>query len=237
MDDRRLCDSRTIRGGITRAAAILLALIAVMLGIIAIPSWKVFRYRSEKTACVQAMKSARDGLIIEFLYRWKPGTVEEAMVTLDEVMPARPNICPSGGTVYLIRGDNGIYEPVCGLHDDDKKLRVRLNATRAKDLLTQGLREARWDLREEPESVEIELNGKPLECVRVQEEQNLRRGTATTNGFKGLVCFYGIAGDGSFAVSRNAKKGEISYFVYADEDHCALWRADDGWAGDAYTDM
>lgn len=234
MFDTRLRGPRASRGGVTRAAAILLALIAVMLVIIAMPSFRVFEYRSEKMACEQAMKSARDGLIIEYLSNWKAGTVEEAMVTLDQVMPARPNICPSGGTVYLLRGDNGIYEPVCGLHNDDKKLRVRLNASRARELLAQGLREQRWALRTEPESVEINLNGKSLECKRVQQEQYISRGTATTSGFEGTVCLYGIAGDGDFTVSKNARKGEICYFVYADENHCALWRASDGWTGDAY---
>lgn len=221
------------RGGINRVVAILLALIAVMLVIIAVPSWNVFRYRSEKTGCVQAMKSARDGLIIEFLSRWDGGSVEEAMVTLDEVMPARANICPAGGTVYLVRGDNGIFEPVCGLHDDDKRLRVRLNGSRAKDLLAEGLRIARRESSEEPESVEITLNGRPLECVRVQEVPELRRGTGTTNGYKGVVAFYGLNGDGAFSVD-GAKKGEIVYFIYADEYYCAIWRFNDGWTGDSY---
>ena len=219
------------RGGINRATIILLALIAVMLVIIAIPSWRVFRYRSEKTGCVQAMKSARDGLIIEYLSHFEEGTVEEAMVTLDEVMPARPNICPSGGTVYLVRNDQGIFEPICGLHDDDKKLRVRLNASRGKDLLGEALRLARRVEPVEPESVEIVLNGKQLECVRVDEEPPIYRGTATTNGYKGIVCFYGIAGQGSFT---GARAGEIVFFIYADEYYCAIWRKADGWRGDSY---
>ena len=113
------------------------------------------------------MKSARDGLIIEYLSRWDGGTVDEAMQTLDEVLPERANICPSGGTVYLIRDENGIFEPVCGLHDDDVKRRTRLNASRGLELLTEALTTARRDAREEPESVEIELNGKPLACERV----------------------------------------------------------------------
>ncbi len=224
------------RGGVNRATAVLLALIAVMLVIIAIPAWNIFRYRSEKTGCEQAMKSARDGLIIEFLSRWDAGSVEDAMVTLDEVLPARPNICPAGGTVYLVRGANGIFEPVCGLHDDDKPLRVRLNASRAKDLLAEGLRYERRFSKEEPESVEITLNGKSLECVRVQEEPPIQRGTATTNGYKGVVAFYGLAGEGKFP-KANAKTGEIVYFIYADEYYCAIWRAKDGWTGDAYSSM
>ncbi len=224
---------REKRGGVTRAAAVLLVLIGVMLVLIAIPGWKVYRYRAEKTACEQAMKSARDGLIIEYLGRWDAGSVQEAMKTLDEVLPERANICPAGGTVYLVRGDNGIFEPVCGLHDSDKARRTRLNASRAKDLLAEALREARRDSEEEPESVEIQLNGKALECVRVQEEPYLRRGTRTTNGYEGVVAFYGLKGEGDFAKSAG-KKGEICFFVYADEDYCAIWHAKDEWTGDAY---
>ena len=32
----------------------------------------------------------------------------------------------------------------------------------------------------------------------------------------------------------SAKEGEICYFVYADENYCAIWRSNDGWDGDAY---
>ena len=225
---------RAHRGGVNRAVAILLALIAVMLVVIAVPAWRVFKYRSQKTGCEQSMKSARDCLIIEFLSRWDAGSVEEAMVTLDEVLPARANICPAGGTVYLVRGDNGIFEPVCGMHDDDKKLRARLNASRARELLKEALRVARRDSEEEPESVEITLNGMPLECGRVQEPPDLKRGTGTTNGYQGIVAFYGLPGDGAFSVD-GAGDGEIVFFIYADEYYCAIWHADEEWTGDAYT--
>jgi len=213
--------------------AILLALIGVMLVIIAIPAWNAYRLQAEIIGCEQALKSARDGLIIEYLSRWEEGSVQQAMATLDEVMPARANICPAGGTVYLLKNELGIYEPLCGLHDPDKKQRVRLNASRAMDLLAEGRRKALREEGAEPESVTVQLNGKPLECVRVTQVQPLRRGTGTTDGFEGVVAFYGLAGEGSFA-PEGVKKGEICYFVYADENHCAIWRSDDGWTGDAY---
>ena len=80
----------------------------------------------------------------------------------------------------------------------------------------------------------VELNSRELEVVRVLEVPNIHRGTATTNGYKGVVAFYGIAGEGDFKPSSNVKKGGISYFVYADENHCARWIDGDGWSGDAY---
>ena len=227
---------RSRRGGVNRAAAILLALIGVMLVVIAIPGWRAYRYRAQKLACEQAMKSARDGLIIEYLSHWEAGTVQQAMETLDEVLPERANICPAGGTVYLVRGEDGIYEPVCGMHDSDRKRRVRLNASRAMDLLHDALRLAREAGEEEPESVEITLNGASLECVRTPEVLDLHRGTRSTNGYKGIVAFYGLAGDGAIPAG-GLKQGEIAYFVYADEDHAAVWSDGDGWTGDAYREM
>ena len=221
------------RRGVTRAAAVLLALIGVMLVIIAIPIWQSYQQRGEYIACEQALKSARDGLVIEYLGRWEAGTVEQAMQTLDEVLPERANICPSGGTVYLVRDENGIFQPVCGLHDRDAALRTRLNASRALELLTDGLRWTRRESEGEPEAVQIELNGAPLSCQRVAEAPKLRRGTRTTSGYEGVVAFYGLAGEGDFADS-DLKAGTICYFIYADEDHCAVWRAEKGWTGDAY---
>lgn len=224
------------RGGINRAAAVLLMLIGVMLVLIAVPGYRRYRYRAQKTACEQAMKSARDGLTIEFLSRFEKGSVENAMKTLDEVLPERANICPSGGTVYLIRNAQGIFEPVCGMHDSDLKLRVRLNATRARELLSEELKKAGDAGDEAPESLEITLNGKALVCERVDEVLTLRRGTATTSGYEGIVAFYGLEGEGGFSTGKVAD-GELCYFVYADENHAAVWRADDGWTGDAYQNV
>lgn len=224
---------RRSRGGVNRVVVVLLALIAVMLVIIALPSWDSFRDRSERIACEQALKSARDGLIIDYFDNWQTGSVEDAMQTLDAVMPARANICPSGGTVYLIRDENGIFEPVCGLHDEDAKRRTRLNASRALTLLDEALKKARKRTGEEPESLEVSLNGQPLVIERVDAAPRLRRGTASTNGYEGVVAFYGLAGEGDFADVK-AKEGSICYFIYADEDHCASWRLNDGWTGEAY---
>jgi len=227
----RLSDNR---GGVTRAAAILLVLIAVMLVLIAIPAFESFNYHNEVIACEQAMKSAKDGLIIEYMTRFEKSTVEDARKTLDEVMVARPDICPSRGNVYLVRGDNGIYEPFCGLHDPDEKHRCRLNASCALDLLRDELHKVRRLSETEPEKVEIQLNGKPLECVRVQDNLHFRWGTRHTNGYKGVVAFYGLVGDVNFDCG-GTKAGDICYFVYADLEHCAIWRAKDGWTGDSYT--
>ena len=228
---------RSIRGGVNRVVAILLVLIAIMLVVVLLPAWDDLRLLSQRLSCEQAMKSAKDGLIIEYLGRFKEGSVEDAMNTLDQVMVARPNICPAGGEVYLIKNSEGIYEPLCGLHDRNARQRTRLNASRALELLREGRRKAlRSSKGVEPEAVDIKLNSKPLSCERVPKVQKLRRGTATTDGFEGVVAFYGLAGEGDFPAGEDAKveAGDIFYFVYADEEHCAIWKANDGWTGDAY---
>ena len=225
---------RSIRGGVNRVVAILLVAIAIMLVIILIPAWDDLRLLSQRLSCEQAMKSAKDGLIIEYLSRYKEGSVQDAMNTLDQVMIARPKICPAGGEVYLIKNSQGIYEPLCGLHDRDQKRRVRLNASRALELLREARRIAlRSSQGVEPDAVNIVLNSMELPCVRVQQTQKLRRGTGTTDGFDGVVAFYGLAGEGDFPAEK-VEAGDIFYFVYADEYHCAIWKADDGWSGDAY---
>ena len=226
---------RSIRGGINRVVAILLVAIAVMLVIVLIPAWDDLRLLSQRLSCEQAMKSAKDGLIIEYLGRFKEGSVQDAMNTLDQVMIARPNICPAGGEVYLIKNAEGIYEPLCGLHDRNKRQRVRLNASRALELLREARRVALRDSKGvEPDAVDITLNSMPLSCGRVDKVQKLRRGTATTDGFEGVVAFYGLAGEGDFPADEDVEAGDIFYFVYADEYHCAIWKASDGWTGDAY---
>ncbi len=228
------------RGGINRVVLILLVLIIILLIVAAVPVSRAFRHQSEVIGCEQAMKTARDGLIIEYLNRYKEGSVEEARGTLNDVMPAREKICPTGGNVYLIKNDKGIYEPVCGLHDKDKALCTRLNASYALGQLTEARAKLISSGNPEPESVRITVNSKKLSCKRVKEEEMIHRGTDTTNGYKGTVSFYGVAGDFTFS-ARYARKGmgnvpdgDICYFVYADKNYCAIWRSNDGWSGDAY---
>ena len=210
-------------GGITRAAGILLAAIGVMLMIIfAVPAWNYIVSEFERTGCVQAMKTAKDGLIIEYLGKFENGTADEARQSITEFMPAREQLCPAGGNVYLVRREDGIYETFCGIHDKDTKRRTRLNASFVLLELRGTLERERFFHPEGLDTVPITVNGAELPCVRVSEEEPIRRGTSTTMGYEGVVAFYSAEGD------------EITYFLYADELHCAVWRSRDGWTGDAY---
>jgi hypothetical protein len=220
---------------------ILAVAILIMLVIIAIPSWRAFRYRSQCIACEQAMKSASDGLIIEYLGKFEEDDVDAARDIIDQVMVARPDICPVHGNIYLVKEEHGIYQTKCGLHDPDTKERTCLNATYVRDELKEARKKILKKSDTEPDSIEIMCNGKPLECIRVTEEEVIHRGTKTTNGYKGVVAYYGVKGDFEYSAKGKAgkkkemaKEGDICYLVYADEDHCAIWRATDGWTGDAY---
>ncbi len=256
---------RSTAGGLNILIGILLLLIVVMLIIIAVPSWKRFSYRAQKVGCDQAMKSAGDGLIIEYLGDLRDTTSEEARRILDKVMPGRDKLCPAGGEVYLSKDEHGIYQPFCGIHGNDKKERVRLNASYAKELLSAELEKAgkkkntgsrsgskteeksgKSDSsgtakqtsakteKEQQDYTEITINGKPLQCIHVLKQEPIRRGTANTNDYEGIVAYYGLEGEGDFDTGL-VKKGDIAYFVYADEYYCARWSAKDGWSGDAYS--
>ena len=217
---------RSRKGGTNRTLVILAVLIIIMVGVIYAPAWKAFRYKSECIACEQAMKTATDGLRIEYLDTFDESTVRQARKTLDEVMPERNDICPAHGNVYLIKGEEGVLEPVCGLHNPDAARRTRLNASFAGNRLTEARKNILEKAEEgapEPEQIEIKTNGRILACTYVTEEVNIKRGTKTYDDYDDVVAFYGTD-----------DKGNINYFLYADEDHYAVWRYNDGWRGDAY---
>lgn len=214
------------QGGTNRTLVILAVLILIMLVIIAVPGFKRFNYRSECIACEQAMKSAEDGLKIEYLFTFSEEDIKQARKSLAEIMPVREDICPKHGNVYLIRDENGIFEPVCGLHNPDAARRTRLNASYAGSVLEEARKRVLDKAKEgdpEPEMIKIKVNNEPLECVYVTEEPNIRRGTSLTRGYDGIVAFYGT--DDS---------NDIDYFLYADENYCAVWHKGEQWRGSAY---
>jgi uncharacterized protein (DUF427 family) len=59
----------------------------------------------------------------------------------------------------------------------------------------------------------------------------LRYGTDSSTGYKGTVSYYSVD-----------EEENLFWFVYADPNHAAVWRAEDsrvirvGWSGDAFSD-
>lgn len=180
-----------------------------------------------------SLKTARDSLVIEVITEGEDLTDQLSRETLARTMPGRDNLCPAGGTVYLLPLENGAYDVVCGLHNSDTKQRTRLNATHAMEELQGKLILGRRQGEEVPETVTIELNGQELEILRTEEPAAIRRGTGTTDGYEGVVAFFAIEGLDGWQ-NTGAKTGDICYFLYADTEHCAVWNAADGWAGDSY---
>ena len=217
------------RGGTNRLLVLLAILIIIMVALIYKPAWDAFRFKSECIGCEQAMKTATDGLRIEYLDTFDEGSIRDARKTLDRVMPAREDICPTHGNVYLVKNSEGIYEPVCGLHNPDAARRTRLNASYSGKMLEEARKNILEKAEEgdpEPEYITIKVNNKPLVCTYVTEEVNIKRGTKTTKDMDGVVAFYGTDDD-----------GQINYFVYADEDYCAIWHENDEWTGSAYDSL
>ncbi len=221
------------RRGISRAVAILLILIAVMLVLISGPAYRAYKYHADELGCAASLKTASDSITIDFLFNGEPIATDDISDILGETMPGRDKLCPAGGTVYLIPLENGTYELVCGLHGKDARQRTRLNASYALERLRDALLELRKQGEPIPETVTVMLNGQELPCVYTTEALNIKRGTKTTEGYEDTVAFFGVAGEPGWE-DAVAGKGEVCYFAFADEDYCALWRFNNGWTGDSY---
>lgn len=224
---------RTLKG-ITRAACILLVLIVILLVLIFIPSWKYYQNRAAELGCGSSLNTANHQLSIEYL-SGKKMTPETAKEIVTIAMDGWDDLCPGGGTPYLVEEESEVgYRVVCGLHDKDTKERTRLNASNALEQIEKEVHMDRSLGVSFPESITVKINGKEMNAVLIDEESGLKRGTKATTGVKGTVIFYSIAGHSDFGKDSGQKEGQVWYFSYADEEHCANWKIDDGWTGDSY---
>ena len=229
----RVCSKR---GAVNRLTAVILILILIMLAIIAEPAFRYFKNRVREYGCGSALATAREQISYDYLYKGGGVSAEETKEVVTYAMLGWDDLCPAGGTCYIV--PNTVAEPeytvVCGLHDKDKKQACRLNASYVFEQLQAGI------LREQelgnafPESFEAELNGKKLTVLLTDEETGFRHGTKRTNGVKGTVAYYMLAGHSSADTGAGAADGEIIYFSFADENYCANWSVSDGWTGDSY---
>ena len=223
-----------VRGKISRAVGIMLLLVAVMLAVISVPIWQAYKYHADEIGCAASLKTARDSLAIEVVSEGEALMDNTSRQTLARTMPGRDGLCPAGGTVYLLPLENGSYDLVCGLHDSDVKERTRLNASYAFGELEASIYKTHLRGQEISETINVELNGEALECVRVSEAPKIRRGTGTTEGYDGVVAFFALEGQDGWQ-DTGADEGALCYFLYADEDYCAVWHVQDGWMGDSYS--
>ena len=241
---------RNNRGDMNRLVALLLVLVVIMLAVVAMPFFQWMRDQAELHACEAGLDTAWRKMAEDFMMN-DSITTQDVKKSVGYAMNGWDDMCPGGGKVYLITtrtnndsaGDKAggklPYELVCGKHDRDSKRRTRLNADDILRQLETALFELRRNGEEYPESITVTYNSKPLTAVLVDEDMGLKRGTSTTSGLENeeAVAYYSIAGHSDFGEDSGAKEGEIWYFSFADELHCANWRSNDGWTGDSYQGM
>lgn len=226
--------------GIGLIFVILLVLIIVMCVVVSVPAVRYYQESSAATACAAGLDTARRRLAENFLSGNFDQNARDAKAVVAYAMNGWDDLCPSGGKVYLVENENSEmpYDLLCGMHSSDKKRCTRLNSGYVLDQLEEGLRESRKAGRPYPEELSFYLNGKNWTARLTDEETGFKRGTSTTMGQEGkhIVAYYGIAGHSDFCAGCGAKPGSICYFSFADDDHCANWRFDDGWSGDSYAE-
>ena len=235
-----------LRGGrgIARLTLVLLVLVLVLAVVVSIPVYKRYQRTGHTLACATALDTARRQLAADFMFDgWENGRADEAKDFVSFVMNGWDDLCPEGGTVYVVynAGDKVstdlAWDVVCGLHGSDKKLCTRLNSDNVLGQLREALRQERLLGNPCPESLRFTLHHREYTALLVDEETGFKRGTDLTKGYKGIVAFYAIGGHGALGASIEGEDGEICYFSYADEKHCATWRSDDGWTGDSFQGM
>lgn len=235
---RRLLRSRQ---GASRPVVITLIIVIILAGVAAVPIVKELQAKAGENACMLAMGNARRRLKTDFMMNLTNAT-PTAKDTRDVVayaMHGWDNVCPSGGTVYVVENPEGSstpYDIFCGMHDPDLKRRTRLNASYVLSQITDALKEADKAGQPLPETVTVTLHSKELTAQLVDKDQELKHGTDSTKGLEGTVIYYSVAGHGEFHPEEDAhlREGDICYFAYADENYCANWTYQKSWTGDSY---
>jgi len=225
--------------GIARLVVILTVLALVLVAAALYPVIQHYRFRADALGCLAGLDTARRQLAAEYLFEGENSSAEAARDYVGFVMAGWDDLCPGGGTTYIVPKDDSelAWDVVCGLHGQDRRQCTRLNADYVLEQLREELRTAQVLGTTYPERMTVTLHHKPLEALITEEDTGLRRGTRATVGAKGTLVSYAIAGYSDFGTGRGVPVGEISWFSYADEEHCANWSAWDGWTGDSYSDV
>ncbi len=225
--------------GIARLVVILTVLALVLVAAALYPVIQHYRFRADALGCLAGLDTARRQLAAEYLFEGENSSAEEARDYVGFVMAGWDNLCPGGGTTYIVPKDDSelAWDVVCGLHGQDRKQCTRLNAEHVLQQLREELHTAQVLGTTYPERMTVTLHHKPLEALITEEDTGLRRGTRATVGATGTLVSYAIAGYSDFGTGRGIPVGEISWFSYADEEHCANWSAWGGWTGDSYSDV
>jgi len=223
--------------GMNRLIAIMLVLVIVLAVITLIPSYKKYQDQGKRVACGVALDTARRQLASNFMLNgFENGSAEEAKKFVTFVMNGWDDLCPAGGSVYIVpKADSPLdWEIICGLHCSDSRLRTRLNAYNVREQLKEALLIQKNQGNPYPESLRYTLHSKEHTAYLVDADAGLKRGTKLTEGQDGIVAYYAVVGHSDFGADSGMKEGELWYFAFADEDHCANWSYHDEWTGDSY---
>ena len=223
--------------GLSWIIAVLLVLVIVLAITSLIPSYKKYQDQGKKLACDTALDTARRQLASNFMLNgFDNGSAEEAKAFVTYVMNGWDDLCPAGGSVYVVPKANSPmdWEIICGLHCSDSRLCTRLNAYNVRTQLQEALLKERNKGNPFPESLPYTLHSKPYTAWLTDADVGLKRGTRLTEGQEGIVAYYSVVGHSDFGADSGMKKGEMWYFTFADEEHCANWSYHDEWTGDSY---
>ena len=188
-------------------AALVLVIIILVL-IIVIPSLRSRVDVRADEGCDLALRTTNELLAYEAIDM----TPEEAQAFVDKY----GSFCPGGGRFYAIEipGHEGAYTAVCGLHDTDTLRRAELNGKDAMAQVKAALDKAQSNYELPPDAVTVHLNSEDFNAVRLTAEPKITHGTRSTAGFSGTFICYITDEDGA-----------LTFFCYADRDHCFRWRA------------
>lgn len=217
-DDKKKADKEKV---VRRLLWLLGAIVLVLVALLILPIIQRREVKAEAYACSLAVRRAQDAVLLEFLSD-PDMTSQDAAMAVDASKLARDELCPSGGDYYLVP-QGGSWRVTCGIHEEDTSLRTRINASRVLEEVQDQLdSRRRLDLSVEGNLL-LNINGKALDVIHLAGDNGLRRGTDYSIDFEGVVCFFALN-----------SAGDIKWFVYADQNHAAVWKIDDGWSGDAY---
>ena len=196
--------------------------VLVLAVMVVIPFIQNREKQAEGYACTLAIRRAQDAVLLEF-FSDPELSQSEAAVAVDKSKLERDKLCPSNGDYYLVP-EGGSWHVTCGLHEENTYFRTRLNATHVFEQLQSQLEaRRRLELSLNGDLI-LNVNGSALDVVQVAGDNGLRRGTDYSIDFDGVVSFFSLN-----------SAGELNWFVYADQNHAAVWKLADGWSGDAYS--
>ena len=211
------------RSGLSLLFVILLVLILILIVLVSIPTVRYYYEQSQRIGCKDALAAANRMLKDDYMFKGFEMNAQEARESAENAMLGWEDMCPAGGSVYLAeRAEEPGFEVVCGIHDDDTKERTRLNANNALNQLEETVRVNKLKNIPCPDTISVVVNSKELEARRTDQDMGIKWGTRSTPDVEGTVLYFTVEND------------KVTYFCYADEDHCATWTKSGGWTGDSY---